>query len=355
MAGSTLEEKLDTLLEAGKTEELEALLFSYIEKIRRIHEKEPFEKTEDFIRVFGDVNLEQTLKGTSVSNIDLVPANILQDGDRVSVIDYEWTFFFPVPSQFLVYRMIHYYMESDVKRGSLKSLNFYEKAGITVREQEIYAEMEENFQKYMLGTHTSMLSLYDRISPGKANALEFYEEQKQRASRELQIFWDAGRDFNEEDSVRYPFKNDEVSITLKLPEHTTRLRLDPGEFRTGIYIRKMRWGNGEEVKRRAEGYRFDKDIFYFGGEDPQLYIDEIPEGAGTLELEMELLNEQRTGQKFWEAYLKREKKLNVAAQDLIAREKKLNAAAQNLITREKQVHTVENSRIWKIYRAIKGI
>ena len=117
----------------------------------------------------------------------------------------------------------------------------------------------------------------------------------------------------------------------------------------------MRWGNGEEVKRRAEGNRFDKDIFYFGGEDPQLYIDEIPEGAGTLELEMELLNEQRTGQKFWEAYLEREKKLNVAAQDLIAREKKLNAAAQNLITREKQVHTVENSRIWKIYRAIKGI
>ena len=48
LGGITLEEKLDTLLEAGKTEELEALLFSYIEKIRRIHEKEPFEKTEDF-------------------------------------------------------------------------------------------------------------------------------------------------------------------------------------------------------------------------------------------------------------------------------------------------------------------
>lgn len=46
LGGITLEEKLDTLLEAGKTEELEALLFSYIEKIRRIHEKEPFEKTE---------------------------------------------------------------------------------------------------------------------------------------------------------------------------------------------------------------------------------------------------------------------------------------------------------------------
>lgn len=85
----------------------------------------------------------------------------------------------------------------------------------------------------------------------------------------------------------------------------------------------MRWGNGEEVKRRAEGYRFDKDIFYFGGEDPQLYIDEIPEVQELWSWRWNFSTSREPGQKFWEAYLERERNMNVAAQDLIAREKKL--------------------------------
>lgn len=42
LQGETLEGRLDELLEAGKTEELEKLFFSYIKKIRRIHEGEMF-------------------------------------------------------------------------------------------------------------------------------------------------------------------------------------------------------------------------------------------------------------------------------------------------------------------------
>ena len=339
--GITLEEKLDTLLDQGKTEELEKLLFSYIDRLKRIHEKQIFEKTPEFVQVFGNVSVDGIQKCAPVSNIDFVPANIIIDGEKASVIDYEWTFFFPVPSQFLVYRMIHYYLESDGKRDSLKKLRFYEKAGISVEEQKVYKEMEENFQKYLLGKHTAMRDLYDRISPGKADALEFYEEQRQRASGELQVFWDTGRGFCEEDSARYPFKNSEISVEVKLPENTARLRLDPGEYRTGVHIRKMSWGNGKEVKRRAEGYCFDRNIFYFGGEDPQILIDHVPQDAGTLKLELELLNEKRTGQKFWEAYLDKEKQLDQFRQQLIEKEKIIDA--------------VEHSRLWKIYRAIKGL
>lgn len=65
-----------------------------------------------------------------MSNIDLVPANILILKDRQVVIDYEWTFDFPVPADFILYRMIHYYLESDGKRRVLKDRDFYGKAGI---------------------------------------------------------------------------------------------------------------------------------------------------------------------------------------------------------------------------------
>ena len=40
LTGITLEDKLDHLLEEGRTEELEKLFFSYIQKVKNIHEKE---------------------------------------------------------------------------------------------------------------------------------------------------------------------------------------------------------------------------------------------------------------------------------------------------------------------------
>ena len=62
----------------------------------------------------------------------------------------------------------------------------------------------------MLGSHNAMLNLYEKISPGKADAVQFYEEKKLEASQSLQVFWDAGRDFNEADSGKYPIKNKKV-------------------------------------------------------------------------------------------------------------------------------------------------
>ena len=67
------------------------------------------------------------------------------------MLDYEWTFRFPVPCHFIMYRMIQYYLESDGKRRMLKERNFYGKAGITEEELKIYAEMEKAFQAYIQG------------------------------------------------------------------------------------------------------------------------------------------------------------------------------------------------------------
>ena len=165
LTGITLEDKLDHLLEEGRTEELEKLFFSYIQKVKNIHEKKLFEKTPEFVRVFGNVNLRSDLKCAEISNIDFVPANIILSENKVSVIDYEWTFAFPVPSQFLVYRMIFYYLELNDKRGVLKERDFYEKAGILPEDIEVYVEMEHNFQQYILGEHAAMRNMYAQISP----------------------------------------------------------------------------------------------------------------------------------------------------------------------------------------------
>ncbi len=339
LTGITLEDRLDHLLKEGRTEELEKLLFAYIQKVKNIHEKKPFEKTPEFIHVFGDVELRSDLKSAEVSNIDFVPANIIMSGDKVSVIDYEWTFTFPVPSQFLVYRMIFYYLELNDKREVLKNRNFYEKAGITDSDIKVYIDMEHNFQQYILGKHAAMRNMYAEISPGRIDVEDYYAEKKQESMENLQIFWDNGRSFNETDSVRYPFRNKKVRAEFKLPEHTVMLRLDPGEMAKGLRIVRMTWRDGSPVEFHTDGCEVEHGEFYFGGDDPQIIVDTVPENAKSVKLEMEILDHRTVEKKFWSIYTEQKREMERMSLEL---------AQKKALTDQ-----VESSRAWKVYRAIK--
>ena len=92
--------------------------------------------------------------------------------------------------------MIFYYLELNDKRRVLRNLNFYEKAGITPEDIEIYVEMEHNLQAYILGKHTAMRNMYTQISPGRAEIEDYYREKKEETLENLQIFWDNGKSFN---------------------------------------------------------------------------------------------------------------------------------------------------------------
>lgn len=337
LEGITLEEKLDELLEAGKEQELEALLFTYIKKVRRIHQGETFVKTEEFVDIFGDVELNGGLECGKVSNIDLVPANILLGTDRVSVIDYEWTFRFPIPANFIVYRMIHYYLESDGKRRMLKERDFYGKAGITEKELRLYARMEQSFQKYMLGKHVPLLAMYEDVSPGKVDVLKIFEQVRiATADRFLQMFYDKGQGFNEADSVHYPMSRHGVSMEVSFPQGSRMLRLDPGEAAGGLCIKTLKFDGKQQAAFTTNGFPLGDGRYYFGAGDPQLILSQIPEGAKSLTVEIEVLKEQEVQPEFWQ-------KLSEVSEQK-------DAEIQQL---RQTIHEMENTKVWKLYKTIK--
>ena len=355
LTGITLEDKLDHLLEEDRTEELEKLFFTYIGKVKNIHEKKPFEKTKGFVRVFGDVNLRYDLKCAEISNIDFVPANIILSDDKVSVIDYEWTFAFPVPSQYLVYRMIFYYLELNDKRRVLRNLNFYEKAGITPEDIEIYVEMEHNLQAYILGKHTAMRNMYTQISPGRAEIEDYYREKKEETLENLQIFWDNGKSFNETDSVRYLFKNRKVCVEFKLPENTKMLRLDPGELAKGLKISRLTWEDGNFVDFHTDGCEVENGELYFGGDDPQIIVPSVPENKKSMKIEMEILDEKKTEKKFWKIYTEQKRAVDQLRQELEQKKALVDQLRQELEQKKALVDQVERSKAWKLYRTVKRV
>lgn len=104
----------------------------------------------------------------------------------------------------------------------------------------------------------------------------------------LQIFWDNGKSFNEADSVRYLFRNGKIQTEFELPENTTMLRLDPGEMSKGLKIVKLTWEDESQVKFHTDGCEVSSGEFYFGGDDPQIIVDSVPENRKSIKIEMEI-------------------------------------------------------------------
>lgn len=108
--------------------------------------------TEAFAQVFGEIDTA-IFAGevcSEVSDIDLTLPNIIvnKDGDW-NVIDYEWTFFFPIPQSFLIYRMLFFLHLDNPGIDELSMNNLLLFAGIGDLQARTFAEMEKAFQIFV--------------------------------------------------------------------------------------------------------------------------------------------------------------------------------------------------------------
>ena len=122
LEGQTLENILDMLLMEGKVEELVRCLLEYLDEVKKGFWLGHFEATPEFEKVFGHVELSHELEAGDVVDIDMVLNNVLVQGSEWNLIDYEWTFAFPIPYHFVVYRILLYYLNGNSARNCLHVL-----------------------------------------------------------------------------------------------------------------------------------------------------------------------------------------------------------------------------------------
>ena len=181
----TLAAQADKLLYYGKIQEVQDLIFATIDEIYKVKEKQKFQLTPEFVEVFGEVELQSNegLICAKVSDIDMLMDNIMQ-GEKWTVLDYEWSFDFPIPIQFIVYRLLHYYLYASPVRSVLREHNLMQKAGISASDEEVYYQMERHFQDvYVLyeedgAHHTPLRDMYEGITAGTVDVRTLYEKAK---------------------------------------------------------------------------------------------------------------------------------------------------------------------------------
>ena len=133
--------------------------------LRRIcgGEKTEFRVTKDFTRIFDET--EDTVAewiGTpaiSVADIDMIPSNIIIHNGKGTVIDYEWTFQFPLPTAYLTFRTILFWYAEAGGNTLFTWEELREMFGFTEQNEHTFRRFEAHFQEYILGGKVAMRNM----------------------------------------------------------------------------------------------------------------------------------------------------------------------------------------------------
>ncbi|MEE8886450.1 MAG: hypothetical protein SOI56_07805 [Eubacteriales bacterium] len=245
LTGRSLDTVIDGYLEDGRTDLAEKVIDEYWARVLSAHPHETFTPTHEFRDVFGDNIVKGEEDSLSVTNIDMIFANILvpevsspedsdkkevkpgteeaasengdtegaeasaetSDGDdnveaapetgdtddttadksensqlpgvrqedKWDVIDYEWTFDFPIPVKFVMYRALFYYAHYRPGRESFVS-GLYEKYGIDAETKEVFRLMEDSFQRWIMGSTKPIRDHFAKYGKPDIQAADLYSE-----------------------------------------------------------------------------------------------------------------------------------------------------------------------------------
>lgn len=225
VAGRPLSELLDECLEKGDTEEFWRYFEEYLERIGY-------------------------REGYPVTDFDMVFSNLLVDGDKWTLIDYEWTLDKAMETRDLAFRAVYCYLLENERRNRLDLDRVLKRLEITEEQAQDYRDRERKFQRYVEGKAISMAVLREimgrkLIVPQKLIQMQEYYEALTR----VQIYEDMGEGFTEENS-RFPTQeyDDEgrIELELSVSDNVCMLRIDPAMDCGVCSIMELRL-NGEEV------------------------------------------------------------------------------------------------------------
>ena len=306
LQGLTLEEYLDELEARGEFERMILLLKQY-EKLVLSVNREEFKNSEGFTGLFGE-ELSGNYRSGNVSNLDLIFSNIVFDRDKKengvwNILDYEWTYSFPIPDRFVIYRALFYYLRKRVNSPFVKylkrrGLDLYAEFSISLAEKEVFRRLEANFQLNIIGGSASLTVMHELMPTVCADAVRLAgEEFTYKNLQSPTIYYGTGKGFAPDRQICLFADVDGHDVGMEIPieKDVCELRVDPAEYPCIVKIKRLELfkdnGTVQKLDRfLTNGYVGGDDIVLFDTSDPQLHFLNLPGDAETLLLEYEILN-----------------------------------------------------------------
>lgn len=266
--GETLEQLLDDCLERADVAGLKQLIDEYMKWLS-----------------YGE--------DCKVSNIDFIFPNIIIDGDKWQVIDYEWTFERHIPAREIAFRAFYNYLLGSETRKVCEDMLMRDVLGFSDEEIAASIEEEKEFQHYINGERATVADMRELIGYKAYDAKEMEHFFVATAHKYVsQIYLDQGEGFSEENSIfiRDCFRDCRyVSFQISIPEGTKHLRIDPCGYACNVTIHKITMDDKVYTKAdiMANGAWLGDNNLLFDTADPNMAID--CEGRTNLSVELEVL------------------------------------------------------------------
>lgn len=262
--GTPLSELMDRRLEKNDQEGFRRLFLEYMERIG-YNSQEP------------------------VADYDLIFSNILVDGDKWTLIDYEWTFGKQIDTKELAFRAIYCYLLEDEKRNKLNFDSILSELDITEAEAEEFREQERGFQSFVSGKRLVLAQLRELMGKRTARPQEWLEKywESERLKR-IQIYEDRGDGYHEEESrlVQSAYVDDKtVELELAVDGDVRMIRIDPAFDSCAVKIEKLTFNDKPvplDKKHLLLNGRIAKpSTIVFPTEDPNINIllEKLPRNA----------------------------------------------------------------------------
>lgn len=302
--GITMEDYLNEL-ESRKEFERMLLLMKQYEAVVSSVASEDFTNTEGFEKLFGE-KLEGEYRSAPVSDLDLIFTNIVFDRQKKedgewNILDYEWTFNFPIPVKFIIYRALFYYIRSHSSSDFLRyiekrEIDLYREFMISDEERETFERLESHFQLYIIRGAASLTVMHElmpvrTVYMKKALKREFYLKDLKNPK----IYYGTGLGFSPDRQLRTfaDTDGDRVTLMIELDPEVTELRVDPTEYPCLIKMisvsLELEDGSINNIDRYlTNGYVGAGNLLLFDTLDAQLQFFKLPAGRKKLRLSYEV-------------------------------------------------------------------
>lgn len=228
-----------------------------------------------------------------VSNLDFIFPNILVDGENWYVIDYEWTYDSHTDAKTIAFRAFYNYMLGGETREACKELLMKDILGLSDLQIATAVQKERSFQNRITGNRASVDCMRELIG-NRAYELDGMLSYCNYADQKfvVQIFFDYGKGFSEEDSVRLRDCYQEgkrLQFQYDLPEKTERVRIDPCAYRCVVNIGYIKVGDRPYTMEIIEtnGVWQECGAIVFDSDDPNVIF--TAKGGRRLSVQMEVL------------------------------------------------------------------